>query len=66
MVWQDIRATGAAAPTWVFSDAARAAGAQGLLYSSRSRPELSHLVMFDLSGDAVQALGPTRPWQPPG
>jgi hypothetical protein len=46
-VWQDIRAGGAPSPTWAFSDAARAAGAQGVLYSSRSRPELTHLVIFD-------------------
>lgn len=48
-VWQDIRATGAKAPTWRFSDAARADGAQGLLYRSRSRPDLIHLVIFDAS-----------------
>ncbi|MEM8578474.1 MAG: RES family NAD+ phosphorylase [Pseudomonadota bacterium] len=48
-VWQDIRAGGAPAPTWAFSDAARAAGAQAMLYSSRTRPELTHIVMFDLT-----------------
>ncbi len=47
MVWQDLRATGAASPTWGFSDAARAKGAQGLLYASRSQPHLTHLVLFD-------------------
>lgn len=46
VVWQDIVATGAPSPTWRFSDAARAHGAQAMLYSSRSRPELSHLVVF--------------------
>ncbi len=46
VVWQDIRAGGKPAPTWAFSDAARAAGAEGMLYSSRSRPELTHLVIF--------------------
>jgi hypothetical protein len=55
VVWQDIRAAGAPAPTWAFSDQARAAGAQGLLYSSRSRPDLVHLVLFDLS--VVQSSG---------
>lgn len=49
VVWQDIRASGAAAPTWAFSDRAREAGAQGMLYASRSRPDLTHLVLFDLS-----------------
>lgn len=46
LVWQDIRADGKPAPTWAFSDAARAVGAEGMLYSSRSRPELTHLVIF--------------------
>lgn len=47
VVWQDIRAAGAAAPTWAVSDAARARGALAMLYSSRSRPDLSHVVVFD-------------------
>ncbi|MEZ5796079.1 MAG: RES family NAD+ phosphorylase [Paracoccaceae bacterium] len=46
VVWQDIRAGGEPSPTWAFSDAARAAGAGGMLYSSRSRPDLTHLVVF--------------------
>lgn len=62
IVWQDIRATGQAAPTWAFSDQARAQGAHGLLYSSRSRPDLTHLVLFTadpafvtLGGSAMHA-----------
>ncbi|WP_127105476.1 RES domain-containing protein [Pararhodobacter zhoushanensis] len=47
VVWQDIRAAGQPAPTWALSDAARAAGAQAMLYSSRSRPDLAHIVVFD-------------------
>lgn len=48
VIWQDDRAaTGEPSPTWALSDAARAAGAQGMLYSSRSRPDLTHLVLFD-------------------
>jgi len=47
VVWQDIRANGLQSPTWVFSDNARNAGAQAMLYSSRSRPELNHVVLFD-------------------
>jgi len=46
IVWQDICAAGDPSPTWTYSDAARAAGAQAMLYSSRSRPELSHVVVF--------------------
>lgn len=59
-VWQDIRANGAAAPTWVYSDAARASGAQGILYSSRSRPDLTHVVLFDLS--VVSSVGQAIPF----
>ena len=62
-VWQDIRATGAPAPTWRLSDAARAAGAQGLLYRSRSRPDLLHLALFDVT--AVTAVGEAEPWTDP-
>ncbi|KEP70991.1 hypothetical protein DL1_10080 [Thioclava dalianensis] len=65
VVWQDIRGSGAPAPTWTFSDRARAAGAQGMLYASRSRPDLSHLVLFDLSPGIVQNVGPAEPWLPP-
>lgn len=49
VVWQDIRAGGLPAPTWALSDRARQEGAEGMLYSSRSRPELTHLVLFDLA-----------------
>ncbi len=47
VVWQHMQAEGRDAPTWRFSDAARRAGAQAMLYSSRTRPELSHVVVFD-------------------
>jgi hypothetical protein len=49
VVWQDLHAAGALSPTWAYSDAARAAGAQAMLYSSRSRPDLAHVVVFDTS-----------------
>ncbi|KIC12363.1 hypothetical protein RA19_03180 [Leisingera sp. ANG-M1] len=61
-VWQDIRASGAPAPTWMHSDTARAVDAQGLLYSSRSRPELAHLALFAISPATVQTAGPAQPW----
>lgn len=48
IVWQDLRAAGHASPTWMLSDAARHAGADAMLYSSRSRPDLSHVVVFHL------------------
>lgn len=63
IVWQEDRAaTGAPAPTWAFADAARAAGAQGMLYSSRSRPDLAHLVLFDLTTVMLAPAGPPEPW----
>lgn len=61
VVWQDSRSAGAPAPTWAFSDAARAAGAQGMLYSSRSRPDLSHLVLFDDPAALILGLGAPLP-----
>jgi hypothetical protein len=63
VVWQSARALGRPAPTWHISDKARQQGAQGILYPSRSRPDLIHLVL--LSGTAPGVLtqvGPTRPW----
>lgn len=47
IIWQDLRAAGAWSPTWQFSDDARRAGAQAMLYASRSRPDLSHVVIFE-------------------
>ncbi len=64
VVWQATRATGAGAPTWLLSDAARTAGAQGMLYSSRSRPDLSHLVVFDASAGLLSTAGLAQPWTP--
>jgi hypothetical protein len=59
VIWQDQRAIGRIASTWAISDAARRTGAQGLLYSSRSRPELAHVVVFDLN--CLTFVGPIRP-----
>lgn len=56
LVWQNQRATGKMASTWAFSDAARQAGAQAMLYASRSRPDLSHIVVFD--PDCLALVGP--------
>jgi len=56
VVWQDIRRAGKPSPTWVFSDGARQAGAQAMLYSSRSRPDLSHVVVFE--PDCLSYVGP--------
>lgn len=59
MVWQDIRATGRRSPTWKLSDTTRTAGAQGMLYASRSQPHLTHLVLFGLNG-RKEAKGTVR------
>jgi RES domain len=59
VVWQYQRQSGAFASTWAISDAARQAGAQALLYSSRSRPELSHVVVFDPA--CLTFVGPITP-----
>ena len=62
VVWQDIWAAGEPSPTWAFSDAARAANAQAMLYSSRSRPELSHVVVFE--PECLAFVGPVTDYNP--
>jgi len=63
VVWQDIFSRDGYSPTWEYSDVAREAGAQGMLYSSRSRPELSHFVLFDVSAGLVKQAGDCRIWR---
>ncbi|MCK8482811.1 RES family NAD+ phosphorylase [Aliiroseovarius sp. S2029] len=62
VIWQDSRAAGCPAPTWSYSDQARADGAQGLMYSSRSRPDLTHLTLFTTDPGAVRLAGPPIPF----
>ncbi|MGC6520074.1 MAG: RES family NAD+ phosphorylase [Candidatus Puniceispirillaceae bacterium] len=62
VVWQDIHASGDVSPTWAFSDAARNAGADAMLYSSRSRPELSHVVVFETA--CLSHIGPAIAFEP--
>lgn len=62
IVWQDSVEKGEPAPTWYFSDTAREAGAQGMLYASRSRPDLTHLVLFDVSAGNVEQAGDGKIW----
>jgi RES domain len=59
VVWQDQFASGAKPSTWEISDAARRAGAQALLYTSRSRPDLAHVVVFDPT--CLTLVGPVTP-----
>lgn len=60
VVWQDQSAIGAIPSTWAISDAARRAGAQALLYLSRSRPDLSHVAVFDPA--CLTFVGPITSW----
>ncbi|MEX0307101.1 MAG: RES family NAD+ phosphorylase [Ruegeria sp.] len=64
IVWQNLRDAGALSPTWQYSDEARAIGADGLLYSSRSRPELSHLVLFNARPALIQPANTPCDWFP--
>ena len=62
IVWQDHRIDNEAPPTWAFSDAARGAGAQAMLYASRSRPDLGHVVVF--APECLIAVGGAVPFVP--
>jgi hypothetical protein len=64
IIWQDIHDRQGRSPTWQFSDQARAMGADGLLYSSRSRPELSHVVLFNISPDLIRTDATATKWVP--
>ncbi|WP_170374259.1 RES family NAD+ phosphorylase [Ruegeria atlantica] len=65
IIWQDIHEERGVSPTWRFSDHARDMGADGLIYSSRSRPELSHIVLFTLAPTIIFAETQATPWTPP-
>jgi hypothetical protein len=62
IVWQDIHASGQTSPTWAISDDARSLGAQAMLYTSRSRPDLSHVVVFE--PDCLGFVGPVTDFNP--
>ncbi|WP_170758387.1 RES family NAD+ phosphorylase [Ruegeria lacuscaerulensis] len=64
IIWQDFFNSHGTSPTWNFSDHAREKGADGLLYSSRSRPELSHIVLFNTSPDIIYVDSPPTAWTP--
>ncbi len=44
--WQEIRKQGLPSPTWEISDRVRTLGLDGMLYESRSKPSLTHLILF--------------------
>jgi len=60
VIWQDARAQGLPASTWGLSDAARRDGAQAVLYRSRSRPDLTHMAIFDTT--VLTRTGSSVPW----
>ncbi len=64
IVWQGIHDIQGRSPTWRFSDDAHAIGADGLLYSSRSRPELSHVVLFNISPALIRTGAAATEWVP--
>ncbi len=65
--WADERAAGQPATSWRASDAARAAGADGMIYASRRVPSRWHVVLFvwnDSAGATLAQNGIARPWAP--
>lgn len=59
IVWQDLRESGPS-PTWAISDRLRTEGWQAMLYSSRSRPDLTHIVVFDVDPKRINPSGPAE------
>ncbi|NJM81327.1 MAG: RES family NAD+ phosphorylase [Tabrizicola sp.] len=45
-LWLPERAAGLPATSWIASDAARTAGADGIVYAARSDPARWHVVLF--------------------
>ncbi|WP_424831288.1 RES family NAD+ phosphorylase [Ruegeria sp.] len=64
VVWQGIFEASNPSPTWAYSDEARQQCADGLMYSSRSRPDLSHLVLFDSNNIHARSDEAPLPWTP--
>ncbi len=62
--WQTIRAKGLPSPTWDISDRVRELGLDGMIYESRSQPDLAHLTLFrwnDAGGPKVRRAGDPSP-----
>jgi len=64
--WDDMHSRGHVPPTWVLADRLRSDGAQGILTASFSRPDLTHLTLFDWNtqSGALVAPDPTLPAHP--
>lgn len=63
--WQPERAAGLPATSWIASDAARNAGADGMIYAARREPTRWHIVLFRWNvsnGPQVSIDGPPIPF----
>ena len=66
--WLPERGRGDMATSWRVSDAVRAGGADGMIYTARSRPDRWHLVLFrwnGAGGPVLRQVGPLLPFQRP-
>ena len=62
--WQPIFEATGTSPTWAISDRVRELGLDGMLYASRSQPDMTHLTLFqwNVPGAAqVDRAGPDMP-----
>jgi RES domain-containing protein len=67
VLWQPERAAGLPATSWIASDAARDAGADGMIYAARSDPARWHICLFRWNagdGAQVRQAGPPIPFDP--
>jgi RES domain-containing protein len=65
--WRPERVKGRPATSWIASDAARDAGADGIIYAARSDPIRWHVCLFRWdNGDGAQVMqsGPVIPFNP--
>lgn len=65
--WSDERLAGRPATSWRASDAARDAGAEGMIYASRTEPQRWHVVLFSWNqgqGATLRVAGDPKPWLP--
>ncbi len=62
--WQEFRAQGLPSPTWEISDRVRELGLDGMIYESRSQPDLAHLTLFrwnETGGPKIRRVGDPIP-----
>jgi hypothetical protein len=59
--WLPERSAGRPATSWTASDAVRAAGLDGMIYTARSAPDRWHLVLFCWNAPGAARLAPDGP-----